>query len=180
MSRGAKALIAVIVLVWGGHAGAADLAEAVEAIPEADLIRYEPEHTAHTVTVFTDVNCPYSRELHQQLEDYLMWDIRVQYAAFPHIDDAYEKMEAVWCSEDRRAALDQAKQGKPVRAEACDNPVREQLELAEELGLQATPAIITPGGQVRYGVLSPTELLDLLEREADLEAGAAPEFPDEP
>lgn len=160
-------LLGIIWTTLAGSAGAADFASELDGLADSELIIYEPEQQARlTVTIFTDVNCPSSRDLHAQLDDYLLWDIEVRYAALPVIDDAREKMEAVWCSDDRHAAVNRAMRGEAVTAETCDNPVADHLALAEELRLRATPAVITPGGQVRYGAISPADLLDLLEAEA--------------
>jgi thiol:disulfide interchange protein DsbC len=152
---------------WLGAAGAQDakdsIAERVSALPEEELIIYAPDEPRYTITVFTDVNCPFCREMHLHIEDYLMWDIAIRYAAFPVIGDAQEKMEAVWCSDDRKEALTRAKRGETVEATACDHPVARHLALAQELGFRGTPAIVTPQGNVLYGRVAAPELADTLE-----------------
>jgi thiol:disulfide interchange protein DsbC len=142
------------------------LRERVWALDDADLIVYSPDEPRYSVTVFTDVNCPFCREMHRQLDDFLMWGIRIRFAAFPTIDNAFEQMTAVWCSEDRHEALKRAKRGEPVDAPACENPVGNQLDLGLSLRFFGTPAIVTPRGNVRYGRTSAAELFEILEREA--------------
>ena len=60
----------------------------------------------------------------------LRWLIR---APGPGTDD-WGKMEAVWCSKDRKDAITQAKRGEDVKAESCGaTPVAKQYELGEYL-----------------------------------------------
>lgn len=166
------ALVAVAFLLFGlgGNAAAgergAEIAKLVEGLDEDELIVFEPDDAEYTVTVFTDVNCPYCRELHRNIDDYLVWDIRIRYAAFPVIGNAFEQMEAVWCSDDRQDAMTRAKRGETVKAEACPNPVADHLAIAREHRFLGTPTIITPRGQIKYGFVSAADLLDMLEAEA--------------
>ena len=166
-------LVAVALLVFGlsGNAAAgerqAEIVQLVEGLDEDELIVFEPEAPRYTVTVFTDVNCPYCREFHQQIDDYLLWDIRIRYAAFPVIGNAFEQMEAVWCSDDRQDAITRAKLGgTEVKAEGCPNPVADHLAIAREHRFLGTPTIITPEGRIRYGLVPAAELADMLEAEA--------------
>jgi|GEM_PF-1958558 len=148
-----------------------DLAAKVKALPESDLIIYSPDTAKHQVTVFTDVNCPFCRRLHTQMDDYLLFDIEIRYAAFPYIDNALDQMHAVWCSDDRKAAMTRAKRSEIIEAPACDNPVDGQLDIALEFRFMGTPAIVTPQGRVLYGQIGADRLLETLEKEA---AGAKP------
>lgn len=165
-------LVAVALLVFGlsGNAAAgereAEIVQLVEGLDEDELIVFEPDDVQYTVTVFTDVNCPYCREFHQQIDDYLLWDIRIRYAAFPVIGNAFEQMEAVWCSDDRQDAITRAKLGETIKAEDCPNPVADHLAIAREERFRGTPTIITPQGRIRYGLVSAAELVDMLEAEA--------------
>jgi thiol:disulfide interchange protein DsbC len=58
----------------------------------------------------------------------------------------YANHASVWCSEDRKAAFDQAIQGLPVQAAQCKNPVRDQYQLGLNMGVNGTPAIYNSGG----------------------------------
>lgn len=143
------------------------LAEQVEALPEADLIIYTPAEVKHRVTVFTDVNCPFCRRLHTQMDDYLLFDIEIRYAAFPNINNALEQMHGVWCSEDRKAAMTKAKRNEIVKVEGCrSEAVDEQLEIALVHRFLGTPAIVTPRGRVLYGHVTADRLIEVLELEA--------------
>jgi thiol:disulfide interchange protein DsbC len=139
-------------------------------LDERDLIVFTPPVVKHTITVFTDVECGYCRKLHGQIEQLGKLGVKVRYAAYPRSGpgtDDWRKMEAVWCSKDRRNALTQAKLGQAVQAEDCGaTPVAKQFKLGEELGVRGTPAIYTPGGEYIGGYLPPADLLKELENEA--------------
>jgi thiol:disulfide interchange protein DsbC len=164
------ALAACLVTLWlaGAHASTAnpELARQVADIPESDLIIYRPDEPRHSVTVFTDVNCPFCRRLHTQLDDYLLFDIEIRYAAFPNIDNALEQMHAVWCSEDRKAAVSRAKRGEIIETSGCQSrAVEEQLDIALKNRFLGTPAIVTPKGRILYGYVSAERLAEELEQE---------------
>ena len=73
-------------------------------------------------------------------------------------------MQAIWCSEDRKAAFDQSIQGLPVQAPQCKNPVHEQYQLGLNIGVNGTPAIYNSDGQYLGGYLTPDELVKRLEK----------------
>lgn len=154
---------------WAGYRKA-ELAK----VPAADRIRYAAAKPKYRVTVFTDVDCPYCHALHDRMDEYTKAGIAVDYLAWPRtgITDAtgqptptYKKMVAVWCAADRKAAFTAARHGKPVSAPDCKNPVREEFKLGEELGVNGTPAIFTPNGNLVGGYLTPEQLLSVLQKE---------------
>src|SRR5579872_962092 len=55
----------------------------IDAVPESDMIVFGPPHAPYTITVFTDVDCAYCRELHRQVADYNRLGIRIRYLFFP-------------------------------------------------------------------------------------------------
>ncbi len=123
------------------------------AMDESKMLIFSPENPSHTLMVFTDVDCRYCRLMHSQLQVFMDAGIEVRYMFFPldgPSSKAYKKAEAVWCSDDRKAALTRAKQGKSLRAKAdCENPVDEQFALAwDVLKLRGTPSLITEDGRL--------------------------------
>lgn len=138
----------------------------IQSINPDEFIVFGPEDYDFAVVVFTDVNCPNCRALHAALEDYYSWGIQIRYAAFPVIGNAQEQMEAIWCSDDRNAALTAAKRGEAITAPACANPVSEHRAIAAELRFRGTPTLVTPQGRVISGAPEPAALLNLLEEEA--------------
>ncbi|WP_018232284.1 DsbC family protein [Thioalkalivibrio thiocyanodenitrificans] len=164
-------LLSCLMALWlsqaaAGGTGNPGLAEQVAAIPESDLIVFSPDEPRFAVTVFTDVNCPFCRRLHTQMDDYMLFDVEIRYAAFPNIDNALEQMHAVWCSEDRKNAITRAKRGEIIDASDCESKaVEAQMDLALKHRFIGTPAIVTPKGRILYGYVAAEDLVDALERE---------------
>jgi thiol:disulfide interchange protein DsbC len=138
------------------------------AVPEAEMIVFGPAKAPHTVTVFTDVDCGYCRRLHQGMAELNERGVRVRYLFFPRAgfgSESWQKAQDVWCAKDRKAALTDAKSGRPVPSVACANPpIARQYELGQELGLDGTPMIVSQDGFVIGGYLPPPDLVQRLEQ----------------
>ncbi len=146
--------------------------QALASLNEADMIVFspdEPEKIEHTLTVFTDIDCGYCRKLHQQMDDYNDLGIQIRYMAFPRagIDsESYDKAADVWCANDRKKAMDDAKDGVNVSADSCDNPVKSQYNLGRKIGVQGTPALFLESGQMLPGYVPPKRLKQILDEQA--------------
>lgn len=140
----------------------------IEAVPESDMIVFGPANPKYTVTVFTDVDCAYCRELHRQIGEYNRLGIRVRYIFYPRTGpntESWTKAEEVWCSRNRNDALTRAKLDQPLQAKPCtNNPVARTYALGQDFGLQGTPAIVLADGEMIGGYLSPPELLQELKK----------------
>ena len=91
----------------------------IAKIDEREAIVFGPASAQHTITVFTDVECGYCRKLHSEIDQLNKLGVRVRYLAYPRSGPGTEdwrKMEAVWCSADRKAAITSAKQDQEVKA----------------------------------------------------------------
>jgi len=134
-------------------------------------IRFTPEgETVHSLLVFTDIDCGYCRKLHEQMDEYLEKGIEIKYLAYPRAgigSHSYEKYVSVWCADDQRAALTAAKAGDEPEPRQCDNPVLEQFELGQQLGVTGTPAIVTRDGTLIPGYMQPEMLRARLDILAD-------------
>ncbi len=138
-------------------------------VPAADRIVFAPANPKYTVSVFTDVECGYCRKLHGDIAEYNKLGIAIEYLAFPRMgpgSDDFRKMEAVWCSNDRRKALTDAKLGRTPQAVRCTNPVMQQFELGRRIGLAGTPMIVAANGMAAPGYLPPADLRRWLEQNA--------------
>lgn len=138
-----------------------DVADWIAAVPESEMVIFEPQNTRATITVFTDVDCAYCRRLHGDLEQNLAQGIRIRYVAYPRggeASEAYPKMINVWCSDDRNKSLTQAKHGQNIPANDCDNPVLKHYNLGNKIGISGTPAIVLQDGTVIPGYLEPAQL----------------------
>jgi thiol:disulfide interchange protein DsbC len=141
-------------------------------------IVFAPPTIKHTVTVFTDVDCPYCRQFHKQIAAYNQLGIAVQYVLFPlsiH-PGADKKAVSVWCSQDRNAAYTAAMNGQDPGTKTCDNPVKETTAMAMKIGISGTPTILAADGSQVNGNIAqdPKQLLAELDR---LDAAAAAKAP---
>ena len=125
---------------------------AIDELGAAKMLVYRPENVRNTITVVTDIDCPYCRRLHSEIPDYLKNDVEVRYIFMPLKGSSdMKKTVSVWCSDDQQLALDIAKSGGEVEDKTCKNPIMEHLKLARELGVRGTPAIIMEDGQMLPG-----------------------------
>lgn len=127
-----------------------------------------PMQTKHTLTVFTDIDCPFCRRFHQQIAAYNAKGIAVEYLFYPlsiH-PGADKKAEAVWCAKDRPNAFTAAMGGQDPGKGTCPNPVAELSQLAQALGIGGTPTILAPdGSQIPTQIAqSPDQLAAELDR----------------
>lgn len=146
--------------------------EALATIPLSDKLVYAPPHPKYTITVFTDLDCPYCRVFHQHMAQYNAEGIAVQYLFWPRTGlksvpsgrdtPSYRKAISVWCAKDRKKAFTDAKLGQPVPEATCPNPVAREYRLGESIGVDATPTIIAEDGSMISGYLPPAELLHVL------------------
>jgi thiol:disulfide interchange protein DsbC len=162
----------------GSKAQATVRNNALKTLPVDKRIVFAPATVKHTVTVFTDVDCPYCRQFHKQIAAYNQLGIAVQYVLFPlsiH-PGADKKAVSVWCSQDRNAAYTAAMNGQDPGAKTCDNPVKETTALAMKMGITGTPTILySDGTQVNGNIAQdPKQLLAELDR---LEAATAAKTP---
>ncbi|MGR6036085.1 MAG: DsbC family protein [Candidatus Nitrosoglobus sp.] len=145
-------------------------AAAINALDERDMIVFGPKQAKYTVSVFTDIDCGYCRQLHQHVNDYNKLGIKIRYLSFPRTgigSPSYDKAVAVWCAKDRQQALTRAKADKPVEnTSQCKNPVADQFNLGQSLGVNATPTLILDDGTMLPGFVRPQALINFLEQRA--------------
>ncbi len=121
---------------------------ALDKVPQSKQLVFAPQNPKHTVTVFTDIDCPYCRRFHQQIAEYNKAGIAVNYILFPlsiH-PGADKKAIAVWCAADRNAAYTAAMGGQDPGIKTCDNPVAELTNIASAIGVNGTPSVFAEDG----------------------------------
>lgn len=140
---------------------------ALEKVKTEDMIIFSPEGAKKgMITVFTDVNCPYCKKLHEDIPKYLKAGIEVRYLAFPAIASK-ERMESVWCAKDPKTAVDVAMMKRQVDEKVkCtgNSPVAEQYELGISFGITGTPNIILEDGQMIGGYVPADELIKSMKK----------------
>jgi len=138
-------------------------------IPASKEIVFAPEKPKYTVTVFTDVDCPYCKQLHKQIAEYNKLGIAFNYVFFPlpmH-PGADKKAEAVWCAKDRNSAYTDAMNGKDPGTKTCSNPIVELTDIGRSMGVDGTPAIFSEDGQHIGGFVPPDQLIKRLDQIAE-------------
>lgn len=135
--------------------------EALKAVDKKEMIIYPAKgETKSVIYAFTDADCGYCRKLHEEMDDINARGIEVRYLAWPRSQESVPKMEAIWCSQDRNAAMNQAKMGADVQAPSCANPVQEHMALGARLGVRGTPAVFTEAGEQVGGYLPAAQLAE--------------------
>ena len=151
-------------------------ADALRGLSTDKMLTFAPENPKHTITVFTDVDCPYCKQFHKQIAAYNAAGIRVNYVLFP-LDihpGAEKKAQAVWCSADRKAAYTAAMSGQDPGDKTCsNNPIAETKALSVSIGIDATPTVLASDGTHVDGsvVMNPNQLSAELDRLAAKAAG---------
>lgn len=140
--------------------------ERLANLDSSEFVSFGPEDAEYELLVFTDPDCGYCRRLHEQMAEYNSNGIRIHYMAFPRAgvgSNTYEKLVSVWCADDRQGAMDIAKAGQAPPKATCDNPVDEQYQLGQAVGVTGTPSMITFDGDIIPGYVPPEQLKARLE-----------------
>lgn len=142
----------------------------VSGLDESGLIIYNPAQIRTTITVFTDITCPYCARFHQEIDDLLKAGIRVQYAGFPRAgipSKANDTLVSVWCSDDPETAMTNAKAGHYVEERVCDTSIDKHLEIAERIGIRGTPTIVLENGELIPGFVHAEEIIRTIDLDLD-------------
>ncbi len=143
----------------------------IAAVTDDDTILFSPKgETKHTITVFTDVDCPYCAKLHSEVKDLNAAGVAVRYMLYPRAgvgSPTYDKMVSVWCADDRKSAITKAKNHEKIDRKVCENPVKEHLEIGASVGVSGTPAIVLEDGTLIPGYRPAKDLTLLLEHLAN-------------
>jgi thiol:disulfide interchange protein DsbC len=140
--------------------------DALNELGEDKMIVFPAKEQKHVITVFTDIDCGYCRKLHGEMDKYNAEGITVRYLMFPRagINSAsYNKAVSVWCSKDQQDAMTRSKAGENLPNASCDNPIKEEYELGQLIGVRGTPAIIMEDGAMLPGYVPAARLVKALE-----------------
>lgn len=132
-----------------------------------NVVAFAAAQPAHTINVFTDVDCGYCRKLHAEMAQYNELGITIRYLFFPRAGlgtASYKTAVSVWCDADRQDAMTRAKAGEALAEVECENPVARHFTLGQTLGVAGTPAIVTEQGDLLPGYLPPAAMKQQLDR----------------
>ena len=139
---------------------------ALAEVGEDQMVIYGPKDAKDTVTVFTDIDCGYCRKLHSEMARYNEAGIRIRYLFYPRAgigSESYDKAVSVWCADDRKVAMNQAKAGQEIPARTCENPVDEHYALGQTMRVTGTPALLLEGGEMVPGYVPADKLRKALD-----------------
>jgi thiol:disulfide interchange protein DsbC len=146
-----------------------------------EMIIYKAAKEKHVVTVFTDITCGYCHKLHQQIKEYNDLGITVRYLAFPRagLDSQPEKdMQSIWCSADRKKALDAAMRGDDIAAvkspAMCKTDIAAHFMLGQQFGVTGTPAVVLEDGTLVSGYQPPKDMAAMLDAQLPASGAAKP------
>ncbi len=121
-----------------------------------------------TITVFTDIDCPYCHKLQHDIKDYTDAGIEVRYLAFPRSGPktpSFDKAVTVWCAKDRQQAYIDAISGKDLPNQTCgSNVVQQEYELGQRMGVSGTPSIFLENGSLIGGLVDAKRLVKMIKK----------------
>lgn len=138
--------------------------EKMAAVATEDMIVFPAKGETKThITVFTDVTCYYCRKLHQEVPQLNEAGVEVRYMAYPRAGvgtEGYQKLVTAWCADNPPDVLTRLKADESVEDKSCsDNPVTDQFQLGQDVGVRGTPAIVTQQGKLISGYMPADRML---------------------
>jgi thiol:disulfide interchange protein DsbC len=111
-----------------------------------------------SVIVFADPQCGYCKQLEREL-DPLRNQLTIFVVPVPILGpDSQNLAKNIWCADDRASAWDRALKGDPIAdAKSCSTPFDANLSLAKKYGVNGTPAIVFPNGEIVRGFIPTSE-----------------------
>ena len=121
------------------------------------------------ITVFTDTTCPYCQMLHQDIDQLTAAGVTVQYMPYPRAGSqspAARQLAQVMCSDSPQTAMTAAFQGQSLSAspsQSCQAAVDDGFRLGQRFGVQGTPTIILPSGEMGEGYVPAQQLIQAIK-----------------
>jgi len=139
-----------------------------DALPFNDAIKIVKGDGSRKVAVFEDPDCPFCKQVEANLAQLNNYTLYVFLYPIEQLHaDAVNKSKKVWCAKDRaKAWLDlMLKNQVPQNKGDCANPVARNIELAGQLRIGGTPAVIFEDGRLVPGAI-PKEQIEKYLTEA--------------
>ena len=101
---------------------------------------------------FTDPNCGYCKKLEQELQN--VTDVTLYLFLYPMFEGSAEKVQNIWCSDDKIKAWDNLMLNNVSPAAGkCDVPSNQVLALGKKLRVNGTPALVFANGVINPGYM---------------------------
>lgn len=144
--------------------------QALNAVSTNDMIIFPATaKKIGTVTVFTDIDCPYCHRLQENIKDYTDAGIEIRYMAFPRSGPktkSFDEAIKVWCAADKAKAYNDAIELKEFPKDSCkNNPVMMEFDLGQKMGINGTPTIVLDNGAKIGGLVDVKTLVKIIKEE---------------
>jgi len=139
--------------------------QVLDGVGDDNMIVMGPTKPKRTLTVFTDVDCPYCARFHLEVPTLNRAGVKVRYLLYPReglASESYKRSVAVWCDADRVKAIGVAKAGGKLNMKTCPNPVEKHYQLGAQLEIRGTPTIFFDDGKIIPGYVPAPRLLEML------------------
>lgn len=143
----------------------------LDDIPDEKTVVYPAQgDVVGEITVFTDTTCPYCQRLHQEIEKLTTAGVTVRYVPFPRAgtaSPAANQLAQVLCSKSPTDAMTRAFHGEPLQptpVKSCRTAVDDGFALGQQFGVQGTPSIVLPNGEMGEGYVPAKELFQAVRR----------------
>lgn len=145
--------------------------EQLKTIPEGGTVDYPVQgEEIGEIAVFTDTTCPYCQKLHQEIDQLTAAGIAVRYIPYPRAgghSPAARQLAQVLCSDSAQDAMTIAFIGGALDAtpsQSCQDAVGDGYRLGQRFGVQGTPTIVLPNGEMGEGYVPAQQLIQALTR----------------
>lgn len=152
--------------VVGGKAMGARNVDPSKLTPEGSIILGNSV-AAKKVYVFTDPQCPYCRQIHEEFKKVIAArkDVAFVMKFFPLSShpDSPRLSKSIICSSSL-SMLEDALADRPVPDPTCDtDAIDKSTALANSLGIRSTPTMILPDGRVVSGFRTAEKILEMID-----------------
>lgn len=139
-----------------------------DALPFSDAIKIVKGDGKRKIAVFEDPECPYCKKLDAELVQLTNYTLYVFLFPLDQLHpDASNKSKKVWCAKDRAKAWTDlmSKAQVPQNKGDCATPLARISDLAGQLHISGTPAVIFEDGRMVPGAI-PKEQIEKFLAEA--------------
>lgn len=140
------------------------------------------EEPKAVIYLFVDIDCYYCRIQFEEAAILQQAGVELRFLSDNRQrpgSSAYNKVKRTWCSSQPLQALELLMAGRSIKAKACDNTMMARHKgLAQAMGVERLPALITADGSLFSGLLRASQLLSILALEmpvTELEGSMASE-----
>lgn len=145
-----------------------DRAELLKTLKANNTINFDPKDPKYTITVFTDTDCGYCRQLHKHVQEINALGIGVHYAAFPRAgtdSKTFETMQTIWCADNQNQAFNAVIDGQTLAKKSCSiQDLKQHYQLGQKLGIRGTPSVLLQDGTMIPGYMPPDALKAMLDK----------------